>query len=49
MSKSLEKDATKMPAADARKRTAELTETELCRVAGGFNPQPDPPARSGRH
>ena len=25
-----------------------VTEKELKAVAGGFNPQPDPPARSGR-
>jgi hypothetical protein len=37
------------PKAEAPKQDAaevELTEAELGEVAGGFNPQPDPPGKS---
>ena len=33
------------PAQKPQATKKELSETELTKVSGGFNPQPDPPAR----
>ena len=37
----------KKPAPTSKKSASELTEKDLNRVAGGFNPQPDPPGKRG--
>ncbi len=45
MSTTEKDDKAKAPATAPKKNSSELTEKELGEVAGGFNPQPDPPGR----
>jgi hypothetical protein len=41
-----ESDPGKRPEVKETPEAAELNENQLDQVAGGFNPQPDPPGRS---
>jgi bacteriocin-like protein len=43
----MSKSTPKTQAQPPKKSAPELTEKELAKVAGGFNPQPDPPGRRG--